>query len=100
MRESTFAWSNAVALRIAETTFVGAEVRYLRAYDGTFLNRFEGHALYVGPTLHHKFDKAFITIAYSGQVAGKDRDPELRNHRLDLTHFERHQLRVKVGMEF
>jgi hypothetical protein len=101
VRESTASWSNALSLRVSETTFVGAELRYLRAYGGLFLTRFEGDALYLGPTLHHKISKdAYISVAYSGQVAGKDRDPEFRNRGLNLTHFERHQVRIKVGMEF
>jgi hypothetical protein len=100
-RESMLSWSNALSLRVAETTFIGAEARYLRAYGGTYLNRLEGQALYLGPTLHHRIGKgAFVTVAYSGQVAGKDRDPDLRNRALDLTHFERHNIKIKAGVEF
>jgi hypothetical protein len=100
VRESTFSWSNALSLRVAETTFVDAEVRYVRAYNWVFLNRFEGHALYLGPTLHQKIGKGFITLAYSGQVAGEVRDPGFLDRAFNLTHFERHAVRIKVGMEF
>jgi hypothetical protein len=100
-RSSTFLWSNAVAFRLDSDTFVGPEVRYLRAYDGAFLNRFEGRALTLGPLLYRRLsDKAFVTLAYAGQVAGRDRTPDHTRRPLDLTHFERHAVRVKLGMEF
>lgn len=100
-RSSTFLWSNALAGRVGKDTFLGSEVRYLRAYDGAFLNRFEGHAVTLGPTLYHKFsEKAYVTLAYAAQVAGHDRDPTYAARAFDLAHFERHAVRVKLGYEF
>jgi hypothetical protein len=100
-RDSMLSWSNAFSVRVAETTFLGAEARYFRAYEGLALNRLLGDALFLGPTLHHRLSKSTsISFAYSGQVAGRDRTPGFAGHALDLTHFARHQLRLKVGMEF
>ncbi|WP_236960282.1 hypothetical protein [Methylobacterium durans] len=100
-RSSTFLWSNAVVGRIAEKTFLGPEVRYLRGYDGIFLNRLESEALFIGPALHHRFtEKAWLTLAYGAQVWGRDTDPAYARRALGLNQFERHNLRVKFGMEF
>jgi hypothetical protein len=100
-RSSLFTSSNAVSFRVAENTYLGPEVRYQRYYDGTYLNRFEGHAVFVGMGLHHRFtDKAFMTLAYAGQVRGHDRDPLYAARAFDLTHFERHNVRVRFGLEF
>ncbi|ACA20674.1 conserved hypothetical protein [Methylobacterium sp. 4-46] len=100
-RSSTFLWSNAVVARIAEKTFLGPEVRYLRGYEGTFLNRLESEALFIGPALHHRFtEHAWVTVAYAGQVWGRDTDPSLANRAFGLSQFERHNMRVKLGLEF
>ncbi|MER2267138.1 hypothetical protein [Methylobacterium oxalidis] len=100
-RSSTFLWSHAVVGQVAENTFLGPALRYLRAYDGAVLNRFEGHAVFLGPALYHRVgEKAFVTLAYAMQVAGHDRDPSYARRAFDLTHFERHAVRVKLGLEF
>lgn len=100
-RSSTFLWSNALVGRIGENTYFGPEVRYLRGYEGTFLNQLESEALTVGPALHHRFkEKIWLTVAYAGQVWGRDADPSLAGRALGLNQFERHNVRVKFGMEF
>lgn len=100
-RSSTFLWSNAVVTRIGESTYLGPELRYLRGYAGTFLNRFESDALFLGPALHHRFtDKVWLTLAYAGQVRGRDAGPALAGRTFGLDQFERSNLRVKFGMEF
>ncbi|MFH6787159.1 MULTISPECIES: hypothetical protein [Methylobacterium] len=100
-RSSTFLWSNALVGRVGENTYFGPEVRYLRGYDGTFLNKLESVALTVGPALHHRFtEKIWLTAAYAGQVWGRDADPSLIGRALGLNQFERHNVRVKFGMEF
>jgi hypothetical protein len=50
-RRSIGGASSAIAVRLSKTTFVGAEVQYLRAYDGLGLDRFRGKAIYAGPSL-------------------------------------------------
>lgn len=100
-RSSTFLWSNAVVGQVTEGTFVGPEVRYLRGYDGVFLNRLESAAVLIGPVLHHRFtEKIWLTVAYAAQAWGRDTDPAYARRGLGLTQFERQNLRVKFGMEF
>lgn len=100
-RSSTFLWSNAVVGQVVEGTFLGPEVRYLRGYDGVFLNRLESEAVFIGPALHRRFtEKVWLTLAYATQVWGRDTDPVYARRGLGLNQFERHNLRVKFGMEF
>ena len=100
-RSSTFLWSNAVVGEVARDTYLGPEIRYLRGYDGTFLNRLQSEAVLIGPALHHRFTEAvWLTVAYAGQVWGRDTDPGLTRRALGLNQFERHSLRIKFGMEF
>lgn len=100
-RSSTFLWSNAVVGQVAKGTFVGPEVRYLRGYDGVFLNRLESEAVLIGPVLHHRFtEKVWLTVAYAVQAWGRDTDPASSQRSLGLSQFERQNLRVKFGMEF
>lgn len=100
-RSSTFLWSNVLVGRIGENRYFGPEVRYLRGYEGIFLNQLESEALTVGPALHHRFtEKIWLTAAYAGQVWGRDADPTLAGRALGLNQFERHNVRVKFGMEF
>ena len=100
-RTSAIIWSGALVGKVAEATYLGPEVRYGRGYDGIFLNQLTSEALFVGPALHHRFtEKAWITVAYSAQVWGRDTDPALARRGLGLNQFERHNLRVKVGVEF
>lgn len=100
-RSSTFLWSNVLVGRIGKNTYFGPEVRYLRGYEGIFLNQLESEALTVGPALHHRFtEKIWLTAAYAGQVWGRDADPTLAGRALGLNQFERHNVRVKFGMEF
>ena len=100
-RSSTLLGSSAVVARIGERTYLGPELRYQRGYGGTFLNRFEGQALTLGPALHHRFtEKTWLTVAYAGQIWGRDADPSLSGRALGLNQFERHNIRVKLGMEF
>lgn len=100
-RSSAMLWSNALIGRIGANTYLGPELRYLRGYEGTFLNKLEGEALFLGPALHHRFtEKVWLTVAYAGQVWGRDTAPSLAGRALGLDQFERHNLRVKFGMEF
>src|SRR5262249_15988543 len=71
-RESTFQALGAISGAVTPDLFLGAEVRYLAHYEGSFLNHLQGRALYVGPTLYARLSsKSTITLAYSWQVAGK-----------------------------
>src|SRR5919206_544637 len=98
-RESSFGASGAVSVAVTDKLFLGAELRYLAKYEGSFLNRLEGRALYVGPTLSARIlPNAVLQGAYSVQVSGKAEDEPER--RLDLVNFERHQARLRLVFEF
>lgn len=78
--------------------FVGAEARYLRRYEGLGLDRFAGHAVFLGPTIYANLsERSWIAVGWSTQVAGRaDNEPGW----LDLTNFERHQARLLFGFTF
>ncbi|MFL5052412.1 MAG: hypothetical protein ACJ8D4_20070 [Xanthobacteraceae bacterium] len=97
--ESTFGVSGAIAGAVAPGFFLGAEVRYLSHFEGSFLNKFEGEAVFVGPTLSVRFlPRAVVQAAFSAQVAGKSVDEP--NRSLDLVNFERRQARARLVIEF
>ncbi|MDO9426591.1 MAG: hypothetical protein Q7T93_07140 [Methylobacterium sp.] len=100
-RSSTLALSGTLMARMTETLFLGPEIRAMRAYDGAFLNRFLGHAVFLGPVLHCQVsEKGFLTVAYAAQILGHDRDPAFTDRAFNLTQFARHNLRVRFGVEF
>lgn len=100
-RTSTLSVSGTLMAKVASDLYLGPEARYMRAYEGAFLNRFEGHAVFVGPVLHYQvMEKGFLTLAYSTQVFGHDRDPDFADRAFNLNQFSRHNLRVRFGVEF
>jgi hypothetical protein len=100
-RSSTLSVSGTLMAKVASGLYLGPEARYMRAYEGAFLNRFEGHAVFVGPVLHYQvMEKGFLTLAYSTQVFGHDRDPDFADRAFNLNQFSRHNLRVRFGVEF
>lgn len=100
-RTSALTFSGVLITKLGDSTYLGPELRYARGYDGTFLNQLTSEALFLGPALHHRFtEKAWITVAYSPQIWGRDTDPALSGRGLGLNQFERHTLRVKAGIEF
>jgi len=97
-RESTVGVATALMVQIRPGIFVGAEARYLRSYEGLGLDRFEGHALFFGPTVYAKLSaRSWIALAWSAQVAGRSVD---ETGALDLVNFERHQATLKFGVTF
>ena len=97
-RESSFGVSGGLAYRLTPTLTAGGEVGLYRAYEGLFLNKFAGQAVFVGPTLHLQLTKkTFVSAAWGTQVAGHAKgDP---GH-LDLENFSRHRAKLKVAFEF
>ena len=83
--------------QVAKNLFLGAETRYLRAYDGLSLGTYRGDAVYVGPTLTLVKGAGFLNLAYSGLVGGKEKGS---SGGLDLVNFERHHIRLKAGFHF
>jgi hypothetical protein len=96
--ESTVRAAAAIMAQAQPDIFVGLEARYLRNYEGLALDRFAGHAFYLGPTVSAKLPGGYwLLAAWSFQVAGRSIE---RPGPLDLTNFERHQVRLKLGFNF
>lgn len=98
-KESTGGISGALSYRIVPSVFVGAEVWYLRHYDGAFLNTFTGDAVYVGPTVYVQITpKIFMTAAWNTQVWGREVDnPDVS---FNLAEFTRQRAKLKLAVEF
>jgi opacity protein-like surface antigen len=97
-RTATAGISGGLAYRVAPKVTLGGEVEYYRAYEGLALRTFDGHALFVGPTLYIQFTgKTLLSLAFSTQVSGHAAG---ESHSLDLTNFERHHAKAKLEFEF
>jgi Putative MetA-pathway of phenol degradation len=98
-KESTGGISAAISYRVTPPFFLGAEVWYLRHYDGLWFNNFTGDAIYLGPTLYYRLNpKAFITAAWNVQVSGHDVD--IPGSTLNLSEFSRQRGKLKLAVEF
>jgi hypothetical protein len=72
-RSANIGVGGALAYRVADDVFVGGEARYLRAYEGFSLKKWQGHAVYLGPTLFAKFlENGWLSLAWNIQVAGRE----------------------------
>jgi hypothetical protein len=95
---SEFGLSAAVAAQVKPGVLVGAELRYVRSFDGLGIDRFTGNALFVGPTFYARFsEKAWMSAAWSAQIAGHAHN-EIGS--LDTTTFERHRALLRFGYNF
>jgi hypothetical protein len=85
----------ALTLQLTKDVFVGAEVRQLAAYDGSFFDQRVGYAYYLGPTFLWKIsEQVAFNATWQPQIAGRSIDnPTLR---YDLDHFDRAQFRFKL----
>jgi hypothetical protein len=96
--ESTLGISSALAFQIIPKVVVGADLWYLRHYDGFWFNSFTGDALYVGPTFYWQIAaKVLMSAAWEVQVAGHEigiAQP------LDLTDFSHQRARLLFEFEF
>lgn len=90
--------AGAIAYQVRAGLFVGGEARYARTYEGLMLDQLAGQAVYLGPTIYTTLTPhAWASFTWSFQVAGKavgEPGP------LDLTSFDRHQMRLRVGYSF
>ncbi|WP_233385366.1 hypothetical protein [Methylobacterium sp. C25] len=97
-RASGLEVSAALSQKFAPGTFLGLEARYARAYSGTALDRFSGDAIYLGPTIYRELtDATWISFAWGVQVAGSETG---MGYDQDLTNFDRHQARLRIGTHF
>jgi len=96
--QSSLTFAVATTAQIYPGVLLGGEVRYLRAYGGMSLDRFAGQALFIGPTFYAKVsERLWISAAWNSQVAGNAATPVGPQ---DLTNFERHQARLRLGYNF
>jgi hypothetical protein len=97
-KESTFGVSSALAYQIIPNVVIGADLWYLRHYDGTFFNSFTGDAVYLGPTFYWKIaPKVLMSAAWETQIAGRETGV---GSNLDLTDFSRSRARLLLEFEF
>jgi len=97
-KESTLGVSAAIAFRPVPALLIGAELWYLRHYEGIACNGFTGDAVYLGPTLYLQLSrKAFVTAAWNVQVAGREAG---HAGALDLVDFSRHRAKLQLAVEF
>lgn len=97
--ESKAGVSGALSHRILPSVMIGAEVWYLRHYDGAWFNIFTGDAIYIGPTLFIQLSpKMFVAAAWNVQVRGSEADDPTA--KLNLSEFSRQRAKLKVAVEF
>jgi len=97
-KESTLGFSSALAFQIVPNVVIGADLWYLRHYEGTFFNSFTGDAVYLGPTFYWKIaPKVLMSAAWEAQIAGREAGV---GSNLDLTDFSRQRARLLLEFEF
>ncbi len=98
VRHSFLEVSMALAGRVAPGVFVGAELRHLSRYDGLSFDNYAGRALYLGPTLYATLpDHWWLSAAWNVQARGAAAG---EGGALNLTDFERHQVKLRLGKNF
>jgi hypothetical protein len=96
--ESTFGVSTALAFQVIPKVVVGAELWYLRHYEGVAFNTFTGDAIFLGPTFYWKIaPKILVSAAWNTQVAGHEIGG---GPALNLTDFSRQRARLLLEFEF
>jgi len=97
-RESTLGLSSALAFQIIPNVVIGADLWYLRHYDGALFDSFTGDAVYLGPTFYWKIaPKVLMSAAWEAQIAGREAGI---TSALDLTDFSRQRARLLLEFEF
>jgi hypothetical protein len=98
-KESTGGISGAVSYRVLPSVFIGAELWYLRHYEGAWFNTFTGDAFFLGPTTYIQLGrKVFMTAAWNVQIHGRDVDEP--GSTLNLGEFSRQRGKLKLAVEF
>jgi hypothetical protein len=96
--EFTLGVSSALAFQIIPNVVIGADVWYLRHYEGLTLGSFTGDAVYLGPTFFWKIGpKTLVSASWEAQIAGHqtgDASP------LNLADFSRQRARLVFEFEF
>ena len=108
VRNSNLTLSAALTYQVIDGLYLGAETRYVRTHNGSFLNTFTGDALYVGPTLYWQATKAVsLSGTWGIQVMGDAKFPSgtvlplnIRNSDLNLITQNQHIAKVKLAVAF
>ena len=96
--ELTLGISSALAFQIIPKVIIGADLWYLRHYDGVAFNSFTGDAVYLGPSFYWQIaPKVLVSAAWEAQVAGHEVGVASP---LDLTDFSRERARLLLEFEF
>ena len=88
--------SSGLSYRFAPNWFVGAEALATWAFERMHLDELGEYAIFAGPNLHYATQKWWTTLTVLPQLSGW---PENKGSR-DLAHFEKLQVRLKVGINF
>jgi len=88
--------STGLSYRFAPNWFVGVEALATSAFERMHLDELGEYGLFVGPNVHYANSKWWATLTVLPQVTGW---PETVGNR-DLEHFEKLQVRLKVGVNF
>jgi len=96
--ESVFGVSSALAYQVIPNVVIGADLWYLRHYEGLALNSFSGDAVYLGPTFYWKISpKTLVSASWEAQVAGREINGVSP---LNLADFSRQRARLLFEFEF
>jgi hypothetical protein len=96
--ESIFGVSSALAFQVIPNVVIGADLWYLRHYEGLGLGSFTGDAVYLGPTFFWKVGpKTLVSASWEAQVAGREISGLSP---LDLADFSRQRARLLLEFEF
>ena len=87
-----------MAFQIVPNVVVGADLWYLRHYEGALFDSFTGDAVYLGPTFYWKIaPKILMSATWQAQIAGYEQGI---NAAFDLTDFSRYRARLLLEFEF
>ena len=96
--EMTLGVSSALALQMIPNVVIGADIWYLRHYDGITFNSFTGDTVYVGPTFFWRISpKVLVSASWEAQVAGHELGVASP---FDLSDFSRQRARLLFEFEF
>ena len=88
--------STGLSYRFAPHWFAGVEALATSAFERMHLNALGEYGIFAGPNLHYANKNWWATLTVLPQLTGW---PETNGHR-DLEHFEKLQVRLKVGLNF
>ena len=89
-------FSTGLSYRFAPNWFAGVEALATSAFERMHLDALGEYAVFAGPNLHYANKKWWATLTVLPQLTGW---PETKGRR-DLEHFEKLQVRLKLGFNF